>query len=91
MHDVAWRAIQVHGALATTNETPLMQYGSLRRSPWRWLTGLQRCTRSRWPSQVLRDYKASDDVWPTAVAARRKRDAARAKFAEYLELEVGNL
>ncbi len=39
--------------------------------------------------QVLRDYKASDDVWPSEWIPR-KRDAARARFAEYLELEVGN-
>jgi acyl-CoA dehydrogenase len=40
--------------------------------------------------QVLRNYKASDDMWPREWIPR-KRDAARAKFAEYLELEVGNL
>jgi acyl-CoA dehydrogenase len=39
--------------------------------------------------QVLRDYRASDDVWPTEWIPR-KRDAARAKYAEFLELEVGN-
>ena len=39
--------------------------------------------------QVLRDYRASDDVWPTQWIPR-KREAARAKYAEYLELEVGN-
>jgi acyl-CoA dehydrogenase len=40
--------------------------------------------------QVLRDYKASDDMWPTEWIPR-KIDAAKTKFAEYLELEVGNL
>ena len=39
--------------------------------------------------QVLRDYKASDDVWPSEWLPR-KRDAAKARFAEFLELEVGN-
>jgi acyl-CoA dehydrogenase len=39
--------------------------------------------------QVLRGYKAADDVWPTEWIPR-KRDAAVAKFAEYLDLEVGN-
>jgi acyl-CoA dehydrogenase len=39
--------------------------------------------------QVLRDYKATDDVWPSEWIPR-KRDAARARFAEFLELEVGN-
>src|ERR671918_28205 len=40
--------------------------------------------------QVLRDYKPSDDVWPTEWIPK-KLDAARARFAEYLEHEVGNL
>jgi acyl-CoA dehydrogenase len=40
--------------------------------------------------QVLRDYQASDDVWPTQLLPKRQ-DAARAKFADYLEMEVGNL
>ena len=40
--------------------------------------------------QVLRDYEASDDLWPTQHLPKR-RDAARAKLAEYLEHEVGNL
>jgi acyl-CoA dehydrogenase len=40
--------------------------------------------------QVLRDYQPSDDLWPTQHLPKR-RAAARAKFAEYLEHEVGNL
>ena len=34
--------------------------------------------------------KASDDIWPSEWLPR-KRDAAKGRFAEYLELEVGNL
>jgi acyl-CoA dehydrogenase len=40
--------------------------------------------------QVLRDHRPSDDLWPTQHIPKL-RDAARAKFAEHLELEVGNL
>ena len=40
--------------------------------------------------QVLRDYKPSDDMWPTEWIPR-KQDAARVKFAEHLDHEVGNL
>jgi acyl-CoA dehydrogenase len=40
--------------------------------------------------QVLRDYQPADDTWPTEWIPR-KREAARAKLAEYLDLEVGNL
>ena len=40
--------------------------------------------------QVLRDHRPSDGMWPTQWIPG-KIDAARAKFAELLELEVGNL
>ena len=40
--------------------------------------------------QVLRDYKESDDIWPTQWLPKRQ-EAAKAKYAKYLELEVGNL
>ena len=40
--------------------------------------------------QVLRDYKGTDELWPTEWLPG-KREAAQAKYAEYLELEVGNL
>jgi len=40
--------------------------------------------------QVLRDYSPSDDLWPTQHLPK-KRAAAREKYAEYLEHEVGNL
>ena len=40
--------------------------------------------------QVLRDYQPSDDLWPTQHLPKRLA-AARPKYAEYLEHEVGNL
>ena len=40
--------------------------------------------------QVLRGYKPSDDLWPTEHIPK-KIAAAREKFADYLEHEVGNL
>ena len=89
LHDVAWRAMQVHGALGTTNEMPFfnMIHGAgvmgLADGP----TEVHKVTVAR---QVLRDYKPSDDMWPTEWIPK-KLDAARAKFADYLEHEVGNL
>ncbi|HXA75455.1 MAG TPA: acyl-CoA dehydrogenase family protein, partial [Acidimicrobiales bacterium] len=89
LHDIAWRAMQVHGALGTTNEMPFfgMIHGAgvmgLADGP----TEVHKVTVAR---QVLRDYTPSDDVWPTQWLPKRQ-EAARAKFAEYLELEVGNL
>jgi acyl-CoA dehydrogenase len=89
LHDIAWRAMQIHGALGTTNEMPFfgMIHGAgvmgLADGP----TEVHKVTVAR---QVLRDYKASDDVWPTEWLPK-KQEAAKAKYAEFLELEVGNL
>ena len=89
LHDIAWRALQVHGALGASNEMPFarMMLGAsvlgLADGP----TEVHKVTVAR---QVLRDHQPSDDLWPTEHLPR-KRAAARAKFAEYLEHEVGNL
>jgi acyl-CoA dehydrogenase len=89
LHDIAQRALQVHGALGASNEMPFhkMMLGAsvlgLADGP----TEVHKVTVAR---QVLRDYKPSDDLWP-AEHLPRKRAAARAKYAAYLEHEVGNL
>jgi acyl-CoA dehydrogenase len=89
LHDIAWRAMQVHGALGVSNEVPL--FAMIQSAAVMGLadgpTEVQKTTVAR---QVLRDYSPSDDLWPTEWLPR-KRDAARAKFAEYLEHQVGNL
>ncbi|HEX9031004.1 MAG TPA: acyl-CoA dehydrogenase family protein [Streptosporangiaceae bacterium] len=89
LHDIAQRALQVHGALGASNEMPffkLMLGASvlgLADGP----TEVHKVTVAR---QVLRDYRPSEDLWPTEHLPR-KLAAARAKYAEYLENEVGNL
>jgi acyl-CoA dehydrogenase len=89
LHDIAWRAMQVHGALGVTNEMPFfgMIHGAgvmgLADGP----TEVHKVTVAR---QLLREYKASDDEWPTEWLPR-KLEAAREKLADYLEHEVGNL
>ena len=89
LHDIAWRAMQVHGALGTTNEVPffMMIHGAgvmgLADGP----TEVHKATVAR---QVLRDYERTDGMWPTQWIPGRL-EAAKAKFAEHLELEVGNL
>jgi acyl-CoA dehydrogenase len=89
LHDIAQRALQVHGALGVSNEMPFhkMILGAsvlgLADGP----TEVHKVTVAR---QVLRDYRPSDDLWPTQHLPRRVA-AARTKFAEYLEHEVGNL
>ncbi len=89
LHDIAQRALQVHGALGVSNEMPFhaMILGAsvlgLADGP----TEVHKVTVAR---QVLRDYKPSDDLWPSEHLPK-KLAAARAKFATYLEHEVGNL
>jgi acyl-CoA dehydrogenase len=89
LHDIAWRAMQVHGALGTTNEMPF--FGMVHAAGVMGLadgpTEVHKLTVAR---QVLRDYKPSDDLWPSEWIPK-KLEAARARFAEYLEHEVGNL
>jgi acyl-CoA dehydrogenase len=89
LHDIAWRAMQVHGALGTTNEMPFfgMIHGAAVMGLADGPTEVHKVTVAR---QVVRDYKASDDIWPTEWIPK-KLEAAREKFAEYLEHEVGNL
>src|SRR4051795_8342 len=94
LHDIAWRALQVHGALGASNEMPFarMMLGAsvlgLADGP----TEVHKVTVAR---QVLRDHRPSDDLWPTEHLPKKKA-AAQAKFApylddQYLEHEVGNL
>ena len=89
LHDIAWRAMQVHGALGTTNEVPLfmMIHGAAVMGLADGPTEVHKATVAR---QVLRDYGSTDAMWPTQWIPG-KLEAAKAKFAEYLELEVGNM
>ncbi|MCW2749897.1 MAG: acyl-CoA dehydrogenase [Aeromicrobium sp.] len=89
LHDIAWRAMQVHGALGVSNEMPFM--GMVHGAAALGLAdGPSEVHKATVAKQVLRDYKATDDMWPTEWIPR-KREAAKEKFAEYLEHEVGNL
>jgi acyl-CoA dehydrogenase len=89
LHDIAWRAMQVHGALGVSNEMPLftMIHGAAAMGLVDGPTEVHKTTVAR---QLLRCHSPSDDLWPSEWIPK-KRDAARAKFAEYLELEAANL
>ncbi len=89
LHDIAMRALQVHGALGVSNEMPFhrMVMGAAVMGLADGPTEVHKVTVAR---QVLRNYRASDDLWPTEHRPK-KLAAARAKFAEHLEVEVGNL
>ena len=88
LHDIAQRALQVHGALGASNEMPFHQMilGASVMGIADGPTEVHKVTVAR---QVLRDYSPSDDLWPSQHIPRRLA-AARAKYAEYLEHEVGN-
>jgi acyl-CoA dehydrogenase len=89
LHDIAWRSMQVHGALGVTNEMPL--FGMILAAAVMGLadgpTEVHKVTVAR---QVLREHKAAEGMWPTEWLPA-KIEAARAAYAEYLEHEVGNL
>ncbi len=90
LHDIVRRAVQVHGALGCSNETPLANL---------WMTvpmmgvmdGPSEVHRVTVAKQVLRQHQASPDpLWPSEWLPA-KIDAARLKFADYLDATVGNL
>jgi acyl-CoA dehydrogenase len=89
LHDIALRSLQVHGALGTSNEMPFhrMVLGAAIMGLADGPTEVHKVTVAR---QVLRGYKPTDGLWPTEHLPT-KLAAARAKFAEHLEQEVGNL
>jgi acyl-CoA dehydrogenase len=89
LHDIVQRSIQVHGALGVSNEMPLGRMWMM--APIMGLVdGPSEVHRVTVARQVLKRYKAAPGLWPTEHLPE-KIAAARAKFAEYLELEVGNL
>jgi acyl-CoA dehydrogenase len=89
VHDIVWRAMHVHGALGVSNEMPLGRMWMM--APVMGIvdgpTEVHRVTIAK---RVLRDHKPTDGLFPSAHLPAR-REAARAKFAEILEREVGNL
>ena len=89
LHDIAQRALQVHGALGASNEMPFHQM-LLSASVMGIADGPTEVHKVTVARQVLRDYSPSDDLWPTQHIPRRLA-AAQAKYAEYLEHEAGNM
>ncbi|WP_210588543.1 acyl-CoA dehydrogenase family protein [Streptomyces sp. GESEQ-35] len=87
LHDIAHRSMQVHGALGVSGDMPLfrMLLGASVLGIADGPTEVHKVTVAR---QLLRDYKPSDDLWPSEYLPRRL-DAARVKYAEFLADEVG--
>jgi acyl-CoA dehydrogenase len=88
LHDIAQRALQVHGALGASNEMPFQQM-LLAASVLGLADGPTEVHKVTVARQLLRDYSPSDDLWPSEHIPRRLA-AAREKYAEYLEHEIGN-
>jgi acyl-CoA dehydrogenase len=87
-HDVAVRALQVHGSLGVTPEMPFVDQVlesfvmGLADGP----TEVHKITLAR---QILRDYKATDGLFPSGHIPAL-REAALKKYASMLELEVAS-
>lgn len=87
-HDVVMRSLHLHGALGISNEMPFSkmliasEVMALADGP----TEVHKSTVAR---QVLREYSPSDDLFPTAHLPK-VRAAARAKYADLLELELAS-
>ena len=72
LHDIALRAMQVHGALGVSNEMPFcgMLLGASVMGLADGPTEVHKVTVAR---QVLRDYRPSDDLWPSSPPAEASR------------------
>lgn len=87
-HDVAARALQVHGSLGVSSEMPFAHqviesfHMGLADGP----TEVHKVTVAR---QVLRDYNGTNGMFPTQHIPA-KRDEAIKRFADVIELEVAN-
>src|SRR5207248_1389244 len=86
--DVVQRAMHLHGALGISNEMPFAkmmvnaQVMAIADGP----TEVHKITLAR---QVLKGYQPVEGLWPSGHLPAR-REAARARWAELLELEIGN-
>jgi acyl-CoA dehydrogenase len=89
LHNVVQRSIQIHGALGVSNEMPL---GGLwvAAAVMGLVDGPTEVHRTTVARQVLKGYTPVEGLWPSQHLPARLA-AAREKFAQYVEHEVGNL
>jgi acyl-CoA dehydrogenase len=89
LHDVVRRALHVHGALGCSNEMPLARMWmtvpvmGIADGP----TEVHKVTVAR---SVFKQHEPYEGLWPRDFLPDRVAEA-RARFAEHLEHEVGNL
>jgi acyl-CoA dehydrogenase len=86
LHDVVQRAMHLHGAIGVSNELPFaaMLLGSEAMGLADGPTEVHKITLA---TQLLKDYKPVEGLWPSAHLPTR-REEARARFADLLEHEV---
>lgn len=83
LQDVVYRALHLHGSLGMSNETPLMDM-------WQYVPemgivdGPTEVHKIVVAKDILRDVKPTDGVFPS-YHTPTQREAARAKFAAYLD------
>ncbi|MBA2282489.1 MAG: acyl-CoA dehydrogenase family protein [Actinomycetota bacterium] len=89
LHDVALRAMQLHGALGVSNEMPFsgMMTGAQVMAIADGPTEVHKITLAR---QLLKGYTPVEGLWPSAHLPT-VRAAARQKFAHLLEHDVAQL
>jgi acyl-CoA dehydrogenase len=88
LHDVVDRALQVHGALGYSTDLPLeAMYRHARAA--RFYDGPDEVHRASVARRILRGYEAPPDGVPTEHVPTR-REAARRKFADVLDLVTQN-
>jgi acyl-CoA dehydrogenase len=82
LHDVAARAVQIHGSLGVSDELPLasMVLESFHMGLADGATEVHQITLAR---QILANYKASDDLFPT-MHLPKLRAEAEARYADVL-------
>lgn len=89
LHDVAARALQIHGSLGASDEMPFgqMVMNSFQMGLVDGATEIHKSTLAR---QLLRQYEGTTDLFPTQHLPRL-REAARAKYADLLVSHEKNL
>jgi acyl-CoA dehydrogenase len=87
LHDVAQRALHLHGALGASNEMPFasMILGAEVMGIADGPTEVHKVTLA---TQLLKDYKPIDGLWPSGHIPTLKAEA-RARYAELLEHAAG--
>ena len=89
LHDVTSRALQLHGAIGVSNDMPFV---SMLISAYSLgiADGPSEVHKITLAKQILRDRRAHEGLYPSGHLPSLEA-AARERFADLLEAEIGNL